>query len=157
MIEDIEKKVDVEIVYALLSGKVTNALNATLRKKLQEKKVDLTPSQVAVLYALWNKNGITQKEIAERTEKDKPSITRILDLMEKDKLVTRKMGKEDRRSNIISLTAKANGYKTKVEEATAETLQDCFAGLSEKDVLNVQRLMKHIFNNISKYADGEND
>ena len=39
MIENIEKKVDVEIVYALLSGKVTNALNATLRKKLQEKKI----------------------------------------------------------------------------------------------------------------------
>lgn len=153
MIDNIEKKVDVEIVYALLSGKVTSALNATLRKKLQEKKVDLTPSQVAVLYALWNKNGITQREIAERTEKDKPSITRILDLMEKEKLVTRKSGKEDRRSNIISLTAKSNALKEKVQECTAETLQDCFEGLSEKDVLEVQRLMKLIFNNISKYAD----
>lgn len=156
MIEEIEKKVDVEIVYALLSGKVTNALNATLRKKLQERNVELTPSQVCVLYALWDKNGITQKEIAERTEKDKPSITRILDLMEKDKLITRKMGKEDRRSNIINSTAKADKLKEKVHDATAATLQDCFKGLSEKDVQNVQRLMKHIFNNISKYTDAEN-
>lgn len=157
MIENIEQKVDVEIVYALLSGKVTNALNATLRKKLQEKKIDLTPSQVAVLSTLWHKDGITQKEIAERTEKDKPSITRILDLMEKAKLVSRKMGKEDRRSNIITLTAKANTLKAKVQEATAEALQDGFAGLKEKDVLEVQRLMKLIFNNISKYADNVED
>ncbi|MBQ4036416.1 MAG: winged helix-turn-helix transcriptional regulator, partial [Paludibacteraceae bacterium] len=64
-----------------------------------------------------------------------------------------KMGKEDRRANIISLTAKANALKPKVQEATAEALQDGFAGLSEKDVLEVQRLMKIIFSNISKYAD----
>ena len=92
-----------EIVYALLSGKVTNAINATLRKKLLDAGIDLTPAQVAVLYTLWHKDGVTQKVIAEQTAKDKPSITRILDLMEKGGLITRKVGKEDRRSNIIKL------------------------------------------------------
>lgn len=155
MIEDIEKKVDVEIVYALLSGKVTNAINATLRKKLLEAGIDLTPAQVAVLYTLWHKDGVTQKVIAEQTAKDKPSITRILDLMEKAGLITRKVGKEDRRANTIKLTTKANGLRPKVQAATVAALEDGFQGLSDKDVADVQRLMKIIFNNIGKYADSE--
>lgn len=148
MIQDIESKIDVEIVYALLSGKVTQALNRTLLCKLKEANIDVTPSQVAVLLTLWHKDGITQREIADRTAKDKPSITRILDELEKTGLTKRKNDKADRRSNKIYLTPKAETIREKVKAATIEALQEGWDGLNDKDIAKVQRLMKTIFMNL---------
>lgn len=148
MIADIEHKIDVEIIYALLSGKVTLAINRTLNKKLKEANVDVTPAQVSILYTLWHKDGITQKDIAEQTAKDKPSVTRLLDMMEKSGLIKRKTGKADRRTNKIYLTAKADTIRTAVCSATESALQEGFKGLSENEMQDVQRLMKTIFQNL---------
>ncbi len=153
MIQDIENKIDVEIVYALLSGKVTQAINRTLLSKLKDANVDITPAQVAVLYTLWHKDGVTQKEIAEQTAKDKPSITRLLDNLEHAGLIKRKIDKADRRSNKVYLTAKAETLRPKVTGATVGALQEGCAGLSEADVVNVQRLMKAIFMNLGGNTD----
>lgn len=148
MIKDIEQKIDVEIVYALLSGKVTIAINRMLTSKLKEAGIDITPAQVSILYTLWHKDGITQKEIADQTAKDKPSVTRLLDSMEDMGIIKRKMDKKDRRSNLVHLTPKADAIREKVYAATNSALQEGFKGLTDEDVLDVQRLMKTIFFNI---------
>ena len=155
MIHDIENKIDVEIVYALLSGKVTQAINRTLLFKLKEANIDLTPAQVAVLHTLWHRDGVTQREIADRTAKDKPSVPRILDDLEKLGLTKRKNDKQDRRSNKIFLTPKAEGIRNKVTEATIGALQEGCSGLNDKDVANVQRLMKAIFMNLGGNTEYE--
>ncbi|MCQ2193007.1 MAG: MarR family transcriptional regulator [Paludibacteraceae bacterium] len=156
MIENIEQKIDVEIVYALLSGKITHAMNRTLKKKLKDSNIDITPAQVAVLYTLWHKNGISQREIARQVTKDMPSITRLLDDMDKRGLITRKQDAQDRRSNLIFLTDKAEVIKEGVRNATIGSLQDGFKGLSVKNITDVQRLMKIIFNNLGGNSE-END
>lgn len=157
MIENIEEKIDVEIVYALLSGKVTHAMNRTLRIKLKEAGIDITSAQVAVLYTLWHKDGVSQREIATQVTKDMPSITRLLDDMDKRGLITRKQDKKDRRSNLIFLTAKAEHIREKVREATIACLQEGFKGLSPKNVADVQKLMKTVFNNLGGNSEENNN
>lgn len=148
MIDNIEQKIDVEIVYALLSGKVTNAINRTLSRKLKEASIDISPAQVSILYTLWRTDGITQKQLSDATAKDKPSITRLLDNMDKLQLIKRQQDKKDRRMNKIFLTAKAQTIREKVSEATVNALQEAFNGLSGDEMSEVQRMMKIIFNNL---------
>ena len=40
---------------------------------------DMTPEQWAVLNRLWEKDDVTQNDLAERTFKDQPNIGRILE------------------------------------------------------------------------------
>ncbi len=155
MIENIEQKIDVEIVYALLSGKVTNAINRTLSRKLKDAGIDISPAQVSILYTLWHADGITQKQLSDYTAKDKPSITRLLDNMDKLQLIKRQQDKKDRRMNKIYLTPKAQSIKSQVREATVNALQDGFKGLTGNDMAEVQRMMKIIFNNLG--GNTEND
>lgn len=156
MIENIEKKIDVEIIYALLSGKVTNAINRTLMGKLKEANIEVTPAQVSILYTLWHCDGLSQKEISEQTAKDKPSVTRLLDNMEKLNLIQRKVDKKDRRANKVFLTAKASEIREKVQKATVSALQDGFKGLNADDMEKVQQLMKIIFNNLGGNSEENN-
>ena|SRR5215831_7579318 len=58
-------------------------------------KVDVTASQWKVLAVLVNQDGLTQKEIADRLDLDGATLIPIIDKMEKDKLVVRKIDPTD--------------------------------------------------------------
>ncbi len=53
------------------------------------------------LIFLWEKDGVTQQELCNATFKDKPSMTRLIDNMERQHLVVRISDKKDRRTNLI--------------------------------------------------------
>lgn len=59
------------------------------------------------------KDGVTQQELCNATFKDKPSMTRLIDNMEKQHLVIRVPDKKDRRTNKIHLTENGKNWKKK--------------------------------------------
>ena len=79
------------------------ALDAELRRK-----VGVTVGQWKVMVMLANQNGLTQKEIAEKLALEGPTLIPILDKMEKEGLVIRKVDPNDRRNNRIYRTEKAD-------------------------------------------------
>lgn len=62
------------------------------------KEYGISPEQWSVLHLIAGQEGLIQKEIAQRSFKDKPTVTRILDVLEEKGLISRKPGEQDRRS-----------------------------------------------------------
>jgi MarR family transcriptional regulator, transcriptional regulator for hemolysin len=62
------------------------------------KEYGISPEQWSVLHLIVRQEGLIQKEIAQRSFKDKPTVTRILDVLEEKALISRKPGEQDRRS-----------------------------------------------------------
>ena len=79
------------------------ALDLELRRK-----TGVTFGQWKILTMLSRQDGLTQKEIAERLEVEGPTLIPIIDKLEKEGLVTRKVDRVDRRINRISLTTKTD-------------------------------------------------
>ncbi|HEY3186849.1 MAG TPA: MarR family transcriptional regulator [Solirubrobacteraceae bacterium] len=77
-------------------------LEAALARELAPHGV--TPQQWAVLNRLWEQDGLSQVELAERTFKDPPNTARILERLERKGLVTRAPDPADRRAQRVSLT-----------------------------------------------------
>ncbi|MGF7046512.1 DNA-binding MarR family transcriptional regulator [Paenibacillus sp. DS2015] len=65
------------------------------------KPFGITPEQWTVLYQIHLEEGINQKQISLRTDKDQPTITRILDVLDKKELIQRKVDPSDRRAFLI--------------------------------------------------------
>ena len=65
-------------------------LKNRLWQSFKEGGFDITPEQWAVLNCLWEKDGQTQTEIADRIIKDKTNLTRMLDVMEREGLLERR-------------------------------------------------------------------
>jgi MarR family transcriptional regulator, transcriptional regulator for hemolysin len=65
---------------------------------------DVTPEQFSVMSCLNESDGISQKEIAERTVKDQPTTARILDCLIRKELVRKQTSETDRRSFLVYLT-----------------------------------------------------
>ena len=67
----------------------------------------ITEQQWRVMRALAEDNGLESTELAERTLILKPSMTGIIDRLERDDLVLRKKDKRDGRKTCVWLTRKA--------------------------------------------------
>ena len=90
---------DTRLIFAILNGKVSAAINRKLYRNFRQNNLEITPEQWTVLLFLWEKDGVTQQELCNATFKDKPSMTRLIDNMERMHLVVRTSDKSDRRIN----------------------------------------------------------
>ncbi|GAB2787030.1 MarR family transcriptional regulator [Rhabdobacter roseus] len=125
--------------------KIRNAL----QKRLNEAGIDLTVDQWVLIDHISRDEGTSQNSLAEVTYKDPPTVTRIVDLLEKKGLVERRMAAGDRRKFNLFLTAKGESTYTKAFPIVAEIRRIGWGDLSEADYQQFVRLMDSIYNNFS--------
>ena len=70
---------DIRLIFAILNGKVSAAINRKLYRNFRQGGLEISPEQWTVLIFLWEKDGVTQQELCNATFKDKPSMTRLID------------------------------------------------------------------------------
>ena len=124
-----------------LLGATYNKLAALLMHRL--KAYDITPEQWSVLYHIVDDEGMIQKEIAARTFKDKPTITRILHQLEYKGFIVRQEDEVDRRSLRINATDQGRQLIAEtipIEESISEEVKACI-GVESHDQLK-QYLME---------------
>jgi DNA-binding MarR family transcriptional regulator len=86
-------------------------LKHELTRRFQEAGHEITPEEWAILNRLWEQDGMSQNELAERTVKDKTTITRFLSQMEKKGLIARHSSHTDGRAKNVHLTPKGQQLK----------------------------------------------
>ena len=82
--------------------------------------INLTPEQFLVMDTLWDEGILSQQQIADTIVKDKNSVTKLIDALEKKGLVERVSVKEDRRLNKIHLTDLALSLKGDATEVAMQ-------------------------------------
>ena len=131
-------------------GRVPLLLNRFLVKKFKDNDIYLTREQWSILAVLWKNDGCSQQALAEATYRDKPSITRLIDNLEKEGYVERKADKNDRRLNLIFLTQKGRDIEIPMMNVVNETIDIATKNLTEEQTLNIRDSFQLIFENINK-------
>ena len=144
---------DLETVFVVLSGKISAAINRKMYRSFRKENIDITPEQWTVLYYLWLKDGVNQQELCNATFKDKPSMTRLIDNLEKQGLVIRSASQSDRRINVITLTEKGKRLDEITQPIVTETKDAALKGLTDAEIETAQLLLNKVFNNIKKSLD----
>lgn len=124
------------------SLKLKNALSQEFRA------FDITPEQWGVLNRLWEKDGISQRKLAEKTFKDQPNITRILDKLERKGVIRREANPNDRRAFLIFLTEDGLKLKDKLVPSAINCMNKAFTGISNDEVEQLKTILKKICANI---------
>jgi len=101
---------------------------------LRKNNIDLTPEQFLTIDILWNQGAMSQTALADAMQKDKNSITKLVDALEKKELVFRQRDKEDRRSNTVVLTHKAEQMKEETKKFGVSMLDNLINGIDEKEL-----------------------
>ncbi|WP_299347234.1 MarR family transcriptional regulator, partial [uncultured Maritalea sp.] len=112
----------------------------------------------AILLLLWRKDGLAPSEIADATIRDRTTITRFLDGMEKKGLVARMQDPSDRRRLQVLLTEKGRGLQAKLVPIAGTLIEAAHSGLSEEEQrILVMLLSKMTQNLLTKETKESND
>ena len=79
-------------------------LTAHLQNDLLTNGIKITIEQWRILFYLWKEDDINQQELAKRAKKEKSTITRQIDTLEKKGLIIRRSLDTDKRNKQIFLT-----------------------------------------------------
>lgn len=125
----------------LLSKEITVELHLTgcklkqyIAVMLRKYGVPLTPEQFMLIDLLWNQGEMSQQQLADQLQKDKNSVTKLVDAIERKGFVVRRQNPSDRRSNTLVLTEKAEFLKDGAKEKGISILENMLEGISEKEL-----------------------
>jgi DNA-binding MarR family transcriptional regulator len=125
----------------LLSKEIAVELNLTgcklkqfVAAKLRQMEVPLTPEQFILIDLLWNQGSMSQQQLADQMQKDKNSVTKLVDALERKGFVVREQNRKDRRSNTLVLTEKAEGLKHGAKQKGISILDEMLVGISEEEL-----------------------
>jgi DNA-binding MarR family transcriptional regulator len=135
-------------LYSFVTGKASTAIARRLQKKFNTAGLSITIEQWSVLYHLWKKEGISQQELCNATFRDKPSITRLVDNLEKLNLVKRVASEYDRRINLIYLTKQAQKLQEDTMLLAEQTLNEALETVPAERIEVCKEVLQIVYDNL---------
>jgi DNA-binding MarR family transcriptional regulator len=135
-------------LYSFVTGKASTAIARRLQKKFNTAGLNLTIEQWSVLYHLWKQEGISQQELCNATFRDKPSITRLVDNLEKQNLVKRVPSETDRRINLIFLTRQAQKLQEESMLLAEQTLNEALETVPADKIDVCKEVLQIVYDNL---------
>ncbi|HTE08004.1 MAG TPA: MarR family transcriptional regulator [Flavitalea sp.] len=135
-------------LHSFITGKASIAIARRLQKKFNTASLNLTIEQWSVLYQLWKQDGSSQQDLCQRTFRDKPSITRLVDNLEKGQLVKRVPSAADRRINLVYLTKQGLKLEEQAMELAEETLNEALSGISPEHINLCKEILQQVYDNL---------
>ncbi|MCY6484142.1 MarR family transcriptional regulator [Clostridium aestuarii] len=100
-------------------------------KKLEQ--YNITCSQIKVMRCLWNKDGITQKQILQQINIKPSSLTKLINILVGKGLVERREDERDARNNLIFLTSKGKKIEKETWEIIFKMEEQLVEGFSQEE------------------------
>lgn len=140
----------------LLSKEITVELHLTgcklkqyIAVMLRMMDVPLTPEQFMLTDLLWNHGEMTQQQLADQLHKDKNSVTQLVDAIERKGFVVRQRNSNDRRSNTLVLTEKAELLKLDAKRKGILILDRMLNGISEEELRSFLTTLRKLSDNMT--------
>ena len=135
-------------LYSFITGVATTAIARRLQRKFNGANLNLTIEQWSVLYHLWKQDGISQQELCKATFRDKPSMTRLVDNLERAGYVERVPARNDRRKNLIFLTDKAKTMEDTCYEFAEDTINEALSSVPQEKIDVCKEVLKIVYENL---------
>jgi DNA-binding MarR family transcriptional regulator len=124
------------------------ALKSALQRRFKENGYEITAEQWAIIRHLWEEDGLSQREIGEKASKDKPNITRMVDALEKKRLVFRQPDPRDRRKYCIYLTKEGKQLQERLMPLALNLRQRVTHNLDPQEIDLLKDTLSKIYQNI---------
>ena len=130
-----------------LLGVAASQAKLAARRQCLENRLTLTSDQALVVRTLREENGLSQGELARRTGKDAPSLSRILALMLKKGIVEKRKDEVDRRVWRVFVTGEAERFSYELCCDLDETERRLLKGFSDEEVRALRVMLWKIVGN----------
>jgi len=133
-----------------LLERTTRIVKLSFHKAIAKLNLDLTPEQWVIMESLYLKNGQSQKDLANSSFKNAPTISRILDVLGRKKFIERLRFNNDRRRYKIYLTVAGKEIVEQLMPVADDLRNQGWENLTEGDYQEFVRILNQVFANLDK-------
>ena len=136
----------IEDRFIFLISKVCQKLIVNLQKSFSESGIEVTPIQGMLLFFLQKKDGSSLTQISQGLMLENPTVTGLIDRLEKLGYVKRSDHPDDRRVYLIYLTEKGNKVAKKALPIVKKLNEEIKKGYSKEEIENFKKVLIGAFN-----------
>jgi DNA-binding MarR family transcriptional regulator len=130
-------------------------LMATCSKQLRERLAvrflnagfNVSPEQWAILAHLWEQDGLSQQELANRFHRSKVAAFQLIRKLESQGLVMRRSDPMDARSRLVYLTESGRAIQPALVTLAQQNLVGVLEGISRADLETAKAVIRGIVSN----------
>ena len=132
--------------FIFLISKVCQKLIINLQKAFSESGVEVTPIQVMLLFFLQKNDGSSLTQISQGLMLENPTITGLIDRLEKSGYVKRSDHPNDRRVYLVHITEKGNKVANKALPIIKKLNEQIKEGYSKGEIEDFKKVLMGAFN-----------
>ncbi len=132
---------------------VHNKFKQYVTSIFQQTGYNITPEQFLLMDALWDNGVLSQQQIADIMLKDKNSVVKLIDGLEKKGLVTREPDSQDRRQNLIKVTAAAIEMKEDVTNTAMNAVNLIIKDIPQQELYFFIKVLAKMAENMTAEED----
>lgn len=126
-----------------LISKIKEKGNRFIIEQLNQNGIEgLVPSHGDILVVLYEAKKLTMKAIADRIHRTKPTVTVLVDKLEKLGFVRREKSHQDNRVTYIMLTQKGDEFQSLFEKISEDLNSLLYKNLNEEEANKLDALLK---------------
>jgi DNA-binding MarR family transcriptional regulator len=118
-----------------------------LQSEFNSAGLKISVDQWTVLSRIAERPGQNHRQLADATAKDPASITRILSLLLKQKLVKKTPDKKDQRSLLVEITPAGKAVLAGCVKKTETFRKTAGKGLTQEDLNHLKKLLDMLYEN----------
>ena len=132
--------------FIFLISKVHQKLLTNLQKSFSESGIEVTPIQVMLLFFLQQNTGLSLTQISQGLMLENPTVTGLIDRLEKSGYVKRSDHPNDRRVYLVHLTEKGNKVAKKALPIVKKLNEQIKEGYSRAEIEDFKKVLVGAFN-----------
>ena len=121
------------------------------RRMITEMNMGLTFDQMLVLFALDKHEGMKIGDIAELTDRDRTTTSRMISGLERKNYLLRVASREDNRQKLIYLTRAGRDILDGLAQVKEDFIKLIFKGISTADIEKTAEIVLRVAKNLEEY------
>lgn len=134
-------------------GFLTNRVARLISYEMQQSSADsmgFPSSCIGIMAELWQRDGLSQKELGTSLIKTKSSINKMLDALSQSGMIIKKPDEYDKRAKRVFLTAKGKSFQLYVQNKSRKSEQELLGELSPEDIAAAKRVLETLYHKLSE-------
>ncbi len=132
-----------------LMAKIRQVSGRIFERMLREYNIEINSAQGRIMFALWQADGISINELAQKTQLKKSTLTSMLDRLQKMGYVRRQRSTKDRRKILIKRTNKDKPLESKYVELSQEITKLFYKRFSKNEIDRFENNLAKILDNLT--------
>ncbi len=142
------KKEKIETILIHQIGYTSRLMSNCINRIASVRGLDVSYGQMPIMMMLRARETCPQNDIVKAVMKEKATVTRLINSMEKKGLVSKRKNPDDKRNNLISLTQKGKALMDDLQPLLENFNKQVRTGLPEEDIQYFDRIIRKVQQNI---------